>query len=494
MTKLNFCCGMLFGALLLIASCSSDPCDDLRIPPGFICDDGDVRCNMTCGTGEVLLANCTCATDASTIVPDPCFNTPVCAEGEVKAYPGCNCVDLMTDPCQGVTCGPFQTCVNGDCQTISFSTVTVRDNITSDVTWTNTNIYVLGGRIAVEDGATLTIEAGTVIKGATGQQDNATALVVARGGKIMAEGTAELPIIMTTILDDIIPGQTAGSNLDETDNGEWGGLLILGRAPISVDGDAPQAQIEGIPADDINGLYGGTDVMDNSGVLRYVSVRHGGTDIGADNEINGVTLGGVGAGTVIDHLEVVGNKDDGIEWFGGTVNVSNALVWAADDDALDIDQAYSGTINNAVVIAFGGTDHGLEIDGPEGSTAGSFTLSNVTIKGADDELGNLRDGATGALSNIYFFGFTENPADEAGEGDFRFSGDNTDAAYAAGLLTFAGLEMTPAMGVSAADVFKDFTAEDLAAVGIVDAGANTVGANTSVFSWTMAAARGALSF
>ena len=494
MTNLRFLMITALTGALLLCSCSSDPCDDLRIPAGFICDDGDIRCNTTCQSGEVLLANCTCAVDASTIVPDPCLGTPACAAGQVKAYPGCNCVDLMTDPCDGVTCGPFETCVNGSCQPIVIGTVDVSSNITTNTTWTRNNIYVLRSRIAVESGATLTIEAGTVIKGAGGQQDRATALIVARGGKIMAEGTADMPIIMTTVNDDVQPGQTVGTTLDESDNGEWGGLIILGRAPISVDGDAPEAQIEGIPADDINGLYGGTDPMDNSGVLRYVSVRHGGTDIGADNEINGITLGGVGAGTTIDHIEVVGNKDDGIEWFGGTVNVSNALVWAADDDAIDIDQSYSGTITNAVVIAFGGTDHCFEIDGPEGSLPGSFTLTNVTVKGADDELGNMRDGATGTISNVYFFGFSEDPKAEAGEGDFAFSGDNTDAAYAAGLLSFSNFQITLAPGVSVADVFPDFTAEDQAAVQTVAEGANTVGANTSVFGWTMAAARGALNF
>ena len=262
---------------------------------------------------------------------------------------------------------------------------------------------------------------------------------------------------------------------------------------ISVDGDAQELQIEGIPADDTNGLYGGTNPADNSGVLRYVSIRHGGTDIGADNEINGLTLGGVGNGTTIEHIEVVGNKDDGIEWFGGTVNVNNALVWAADDDALDIDQAYAGTITNAVVIAFGGTDHGLEIDGPEGSAAGSFSLFNVTIKGADDELGNIRDGATGTLSNIYFFNFSEDPAAD-GEGDFAFSGDNTQAAYDAGLLTFSGFEVTPATGISKDAIFPDFTQADLDAVSEVAIGANTRGADTSVFGWTMAADRGALDF
>jgi len=156
--------------------------------------------------------------------------------------------------------------------------------------------------------------------------------------------------------------------------GLWGGLLVLGNAPCSFEGDVDEAQIEGIPADDTFGLYGGNDPSDNSGVIRYVSVRHGGAVIGENNEINGITLGGVGNGTVIENIEVVANSDDGIEFFGGTVNVTNALVWACGDDLIDIDQAYSGTVSNAIVLAGANSDHGMEIDGPEGSFEDQFVL------------------------------------------------------------------------------------------------------------------------
>jgi len=258
----------------------------------------------------------------------------------------------------------------------------------------------------------------------------------------------------------------------------------MGNAPISVEGDGETSQIEGIPADDINGLYGGNDPADNSGILRYVSVRHGGAVIGADNEINGITLGGVGSGTVIDHVEVVANKDDGIELFGGSVDVTNALVWAADDDALDIDQGYSGTIDNAVVIAFGGTDHGLEIDGPEGSLGGSFTISNLTIRGVDDELGQFRDGATGTTSNAYFFGFQ---TIAEGEGDLSLDDKTTIDG-----LAFTALEVVlPEGALSIEEVLKD----GIDAFGsVVEQGANTVGADTGVFGWTFASESGALSF
>ena len=203
--------------------------------------------------------------------------------------------------------------------------------------WTSNNTYVLNQKVVVDAGATLNIEAGTVIKGTPGQGSLASALIVARGGMINAVGTADAPIIFTSVSDDL----STMDDLGPEDQGLWGGLLILGNAPCSFSGDVSELQIEGIPADDTFGLYGGNNPSDNSGTISYVSIRHGGAVIGADNEINGLTLGGVGNGTTINNVEVIANSDDGIEFFGGTVDVSNALVWACGDDLLDIDQALS---------------------------------------------------------------------------------------------------------------------------------------------------------
>jgi len=198
--------------------------------------------------------------------------------------------------------------------------VVISGFIDSDTEWTSDNIYELAGKVVVEDGATLTIQAGTIVKGREGTGSLASALVVARGGKIMANGNADEPIIFTSVLDNIQRGQLSGTNLTEIDNSKWGGLIILGRAPISAEEGDTEAQIEGIPADEEFGRYGGGDspsIGDNSGVLRFVSIRHGGSLIGEGNEINGLTLGGVGTGTVIENVEVVANLDDGIECFGG---------------------------------------------------------------------------------------------------------------------------------------------------------------------------------
>ena len=243
--------------------------------------------------------------------------------------------------------------------------VLVESNITSDVTWSSDSVYVLAGRIAVESGATLTIEAGTIIKGEAGTGANATALIVAQGGTLNAAGTASAPIIMTSIADEIRPGSVDSPNLSDDVDGLWGGLIVLGNARISIDGDGTSTNIEGIPSTDSNGLYGGTADDDNSGTIQYVSIRHGGSNIGEGNEINGITFGGVGSGTTVDHVEVIANQDDGIEWFGGTVSVSHALVWNNGDDAIDTDQAWAGTLDNFIIINPG--DKGFELDGPEGS-------------------------------------------------------------------------------------------------------------------------------
>ena len=366
--------------------------------------------------------------------------------------------------------------------------VVVTENVTANTTWTADKIWILGSRIAVTSGVTLTIEPGTIIKGQAGTGANATALIIARGAKINAVGTAAAPIIFTSIADEIQPGQIASPNLDPTLSGLWGGLMIMGNAPISA--DASSVQIEGIPASDPNGLYGGSDAADNSGVVKFISIRHGGANIGEGNEINGLTLGGVGNGTVIENVEVVANQDDGIEFFGGTVNVTNALVWNAGDDAIDTDQAWAGTLNNFIVVCGNQTDHALEIDGPEGSLLAGHTLTNGTVKGNDaSELGDFRSSARGDFNNIYFFGFPDPATD--GRGDFSLS-SGTDATFAAGDLTFSNLQVTLPTGVALTAVFKagtDVYATDVAA------GANTVGANVSAFSsWTWAGVSGNLAF
>ena len=202
---------------------------------------------------------------------------------------------------------------------------TLEGNVTSDLTLDASKIWLLKGRVAVTEGATLTIPAGTIIKAAAGTGADASTLIIARGAKLNALGTKNSPIVFTSESDNISLGGSYPSNgpsLSVESRGLWGGLIVLGKAPCSFAGDVTELQIEGIPTSDKNGLYGGTDVTDNSGTIQYISIRHGGAEIGEGNEINGLTLGGVGSGTTIDHIEVIANVDDGIEFFGGTVNAS----------------------------------------------------------------------------------------------------------------------------------------------------------------------------
>ena len=317
----------------------------------------------------------------------------------------------------------------------------------------------------------MTIQPGTIIKGDVGTGANATALIIAQGGKIMAEGTANSPIIFTSTADNIQPGEIVSPNLSEDLNGLWGGLIVLGKAPISA--DAASAQIEGIPASDANGLYGGSIDDDNSGVIKYISVRHGGANIGEGNEINGITLGGVGSGTVIENVEVVSNQDDGIEWFGGNVNVKNAIVVKAGDDAIDTDQAWSGTLDNFIVIAAG--DECFELDGPEGSREGKHTIINGSVKaqGADG-LVDLDANSHVDMSNVYFFDLT--------------SGQDFDELPTDYTCVFANLAATLPANSVLTDFFKDGSDAFVTSVTTP-----TVGADKSVFSgWSYASAAGLL--
>ena len=312
------------------------------------------------------------------------------------------------------------------------TTITKSGQITQDETWDSSKTILLSGRVVVTNGATLTIKPGTLIKAEAGQEANATTLIIARGAKIMAEGTARDPIIFTSIADNIQPGEMVSPNLNSTFSGLWGGILILGKAPISAQGGVISTQIEGIPPSDTSGLYGGNYSLDNSGVLKYVSIRHGGALIGAGNEINGLTLGGVGSGTIIENIEVVANFDDGIEWFGGSVNCTNLIVWHQGDDAFDIDQSYSGTINNIVYFANDASDHALEIDGPEGTYEAAFTLTNGTFIGDSTysgEYADFRDGARGDLTNLCFKNFSDNS-------DVELDDLTTSDNYKNGILNF----------------------------------------------------------
>ena len=327
--------------------------------------------------------------------------------------------------------------------------VIVDGNIEENTTWTANNVYQLDSRVTVVPGVTLTIEAGTVIKGSEGQGAASSALLIARGATLNASGTSELPIIFTSVHDLIEPSDIAAGNYASSTSasqvGLWGGIIILGKAPISASNEnderITEVQIEGIPATDSNGLYGGEDETDNSGTITYISIRHGGANIGAGNELNGLTLGGVGSGTTINNVEVVANADDGIEWFGGNVSVENVLIWNSNDDGLDTDQDWIGTCTNFMVITpVGGS--AFELDGPEGSTnRGTHQFDNGVVYAGDliDHIVDWDDNTNAGLSNIYFFGIGELGNFESFGGDGTGDNSGWETNLASGSPVFDGV-------------------------------------------------------
>ncbi|MEA4841288.1 MAG: T9SS type A sorting domain-containing protein [Bacteroidales bacterium] len=225
-------------------------------------------------------------------------------------------------------------------------------NITINTTWTKNHVYLLTGYVFVNSGVTLTIEPGTVIR--CDKASKAT-LIVSQGGKLIANGTVAEPIVFTS-------NQPVGSRA----TGDWGGVILLGKAPINSVGGT--ATIEGGVG--LSAIYGGTDATDNSGSLQYVRIEFPGVAYAQDNEINGLTFGGVGSGTTIDNIQVTYSGDDSYEWFGGTVNCKHLIAIAGVDDDFDTDFGYSGMVQFAVGLrnpmvddqSASGTSNGFESD------------------------------------------------------------------------------------------------------------------------------------
>jgi hypothetical protein len=197
-------------------------------------------------------------------------------------------------------------------------------------TWTNGNTYLLNGKVYVPDGVTLTIQAGTVIRG---DKNNEGTLVVERGGKIIAEGTETAPIVFTS-----------NQGINSRTYGDWGGVIICGKA---LNNQGPNVQIEGLE-DPV--YYGGTDDHDNSGILKYVRIEFCGIALTPNNEINGLTMGSVGDSTFIDYVQVSYSGDDAFEWFGGTVNAKHLIALRAYDDDFDTDFGFTGKVQFAVSL------------------------------------------------------------------------------------------------------------------------------------------------
>ncbi|PHS53303.1 MAG: multidrug transporter [Lutibacter sp.] len=260
------------------------------------------------------------------------------------------------------------------------------------------NQYTLNGALVMAEGTTLTIEAGTTIEALAAGSD--IYIAISQGAKIQANGTVDAPIIMT-------------SNSSTPQAGDWGGLIILGKAPInSVSTGTSTSEIGSLP-------YGGTDATDNSGAIRYVRVQYSGGKADGQSENNGFSFYGVGNGTTVEYIQMFEGLDDGVEFFGGTVNVSYISIVNAQDDSIDWTEGYTGTITNAYIKHGTNHDKGFECDGYNTDIGNNSDplyfskpyVSNVTIVGLGSGNGNeavrLRAGTQGIFTNFSIEGFDE---------------------------------------------------------------------------------------
>lgn len=361
--------------------------------------------------------------------------------------------------------------------------VPVSGDITVDTTWTADNVYDLVGQVIVRPGATLTIEAGTVVASDGGS------LAVTKGAQIFVNGTANAPVVMTSKND--VATWTAGDpttgSYRQAAN-EWGNLTLMGAGYISEDAtpgntSAPSAanvaEMEGL-IDDGSGftLYGGGDDNDDSGSINYLSLRYGGNVVGLNNELNGLSLGGIGRGTDINFVEILNNVDDGIEIWGGAVQLKNYVIWNVGDDSFDVDQGWRGKAQFGLVVqgystdanqGSGVGDNAYEIDGSEDSDwqpRTRATIYNTTVIGQPldgDGLTTWRDGAGVQYRNSLFI--------QGGEQVIKNDGDDGDGASGYGFngtASFASLFSTPATTFPSVNPFATGAEESAAYASQVD--------------------------
>jgi hypothetical protein len=275
--------------------------------------------------------------------------------------------------------------------------IVVTGSITGNETWTSANYYVLRGAVFVQQGGTLNIGAGTTVIGESGSVGT---LIVLRGGRINAVGTAVAPIVFTS-------DQPVGRR----GRGDWGGIIINGRARVNF--GSGEAAGEGD-----TGVYGGTDDNDNSGVLRYVRVEFSGVEFSPDNELNGIAFQAVGRGTQVDHVQAHMSRDDAMEWFGGTVDIKYGVFSNAADDSIDWTFGWTGRGQFLAVTQRGDdADNGIEADDNEFNNnalpRSNPQLYNLTVCGDPDRneggesprAANLRRGTAFTIRNFLMTGF-----------------------------------------------------------------------------------------
>ena len=293
--------------------------------------------------------------------------------------------------------------------------IMVSSDITADATWASGSIVTLSTLIVVTNNATLTIEPGVIVKG-----DNGSALVISRGAKLNAAGTAASPIIFTS-------SKPEGSRA----SGDWGGVVLLGSATINLAGG--EGNIEGMPAGPAS-LYGGTDDASSCGSLTYVRIEFAGYVFGTDNELNGLTVGGCGSATELDFIQSHLGKDDGVEMFGGTANIKHLLVTQATDDSLDFDQGWRGNVQFLAIQQSASVgDKAIEGDNlkdvVDSTPRSRPTIFNASIvgSGANAEQGGLhiRRGAGLILKNSIVANFQAGAIDLDGATVTALVGDST---------------------------------------------------------------------
>lgn len=295
---------------------------------------------------------------------------------------------------------------------------TLEGEYTKDLHLTADWQYLLKGGVFIGDdtaATTLTIDAGTTIFGDSG----ASVLVIRRGAKIMAEGTKDAPIVFTSARED-----------GKRNRGDWGGLVVNGRARLnSCAGAADPCTAEG---EGDTGSYGGSDDGDSSGTLKYVRVEFAGYQITADNELNGIAFQAVGSGTTVDYLHLHMNADDGVEFFGGAVNVKHVLVTGSGDDSLDWTDGWRGNAQYVVVQQYEDEcDNGIEADNLKADNTAeprsNPMISNITLIGSPDSTASdigilLREGTGIHLTNALIVGFNEACVDVDNEETFTNGG------------------------------------------------------------------------
>lgn len=287
--------------------------------------------------------------------------------------------------------------------------------------WTADRVWHLDGVVYVEAGGLLTIDAGTLVQGAAG-----SALVVTRDARIEARGNARAPVVFTSAK---APG--------ERHAGDWGGLVLLGAAPVN----NRYAQIEGVPADDSRGAFGGGRAEDSCGVLEYARIEYAGFEVYANNELNGLTLGGCGCNTIVRNVQVHRSLDDGVEIFGGSVDLKNVIITGAGDDSLDWDMGWQGRVQHLLVVQYPDVgDNAIEADNLDGDhlakPRSEPLLYNVSLlsmrSGEKFQRGmTLRRGTAGHFNNVLISGFSGEAID--------IKDSATSANAADGSLSFNGL-------------------------------------------------------